>query len=723
MYAEVLVEYGVKSLDRTFTYLIPENLQSKIQIGMKVIVPFGTTKINGFVIGIKNEEEYENLKEIISINNEETILNEELLNLGLYLKEKTLCPLITAYNTMFPSSLKIKNINNNYDLFEYFIEIKDLDKAKELLIADKRSVKKKELLNRLLNNETIKKGEYSLDIVKNLIQKDIIFLRKKTKYRINKNQKEDIMINLTEEQNVAINQVKLNETDTYLIHGVTGSGKTEVYMSLIEKVIKKGKTAIMLVPEISLTTQIVDRFYKRFGEIVAIFHSGLSDGERHDEYKKILNDEVKIVIGTRSAVFTPLKNIGIIIIDEEHSTNYKQENNPRYNAIDIAKKRSEYHNAPLVLGSATPLLESFARAIKGNYKLISMPSRIGDSVLPKIMIIDMALEAKKRNMIISDILDNKIKERLKNKEQTMIFLNRRGFNTIITCKNCGFTHKCPNCEITLTYHKSTNNLRCHYCGYTVLNSSICPECKEDALNSYGLGTEKLEETIVEKYPDAKIIRMDADTTTRKGAHEKIIKQIEDGNVDIIIGTQMISKGLDFPKVTLVGIINADESLNIPDFRSSEYSFSLLSQVSGRAGRSSLPGEVVIQTYNPDNKTLEYVKNNDYLSLYNYEMEIRKLLKYPPYFYLTSIKIVSKDYNLALEESKKVANYLRKNLDNTIILGPTTAGMFKVNNIYRFQIIIKYKNFNFVKEKLCYIDNLYITNKNVSLEIDIDPVRI
>ncbi len=723
MYAEVLVQYGVKSLDKTFTYIIPDDLKPKLKVGMKVIVPFGKQKINGFVINIKNEESYDQLKEIIKISNEDLVLNQELLALGHYVKEKTLCTLITAYNTMFPSSLKIKTINTNYNLYDIYLKLNNQKKAQEFILNNKRSIKKIELLNRLLNNEIILKKEYASNIINELLDQNIIALKYKTKYRINKDDILESKIKLTKEQENAIKMIDLNSNNKYLIHGITGSGKTEVYMNLIEKVIKKGKTAIMLVPEISLTTQIVTRFYNRFGFQVAIFHSGLSNGERHDEYKKIINEKVKIVVGTRSAIFTPLKNIGIIIIDEEHSTNYKQENNPRYNAIDIALKRSEYHQCPLILGSATPSLEAYARGLKGNYQLIKMNDRIGLAKMPQITIIDMTLEARKRNMIISDLLDQKIKERLKNKEQIMIFLNRRGFNTIVNCINCSYTFKCPNCEISLTYHKSKNNLRCHYCGYTIFKPEVCPSCKEKALNSYGLGTEKLEETIKEKYPKAKTIRMDADTTTKKGSHEDIIKKIENEEVDILIGTQMISKGLDFPKVTLVGIINADESLNIPDFRSGEYTFSLLNQVSGRAGRSDLEGEVIIQTFNPDNQIIRLVKESNYDSLFNYEMKIRQLLKYPPYYYLTTLKVASKDYEKASTEVNKIAYFLNKNLTNAIILGPTTASMFKINNVYRFQIILKYKNFNDIKEALKYVDSMYITDKNITIEIDVDPVRI
>ena len=493
-------------------------------------------------------------------------------------------------------------------------------------------------------------------------------------------------------------------------------------MTLIEKVIKNGKCAIMLVPEISLTHQIVDRFYKRFGSDVAIFHSALSDGEKYDEYHKILNGDVHVVVGTRSAIFVPFNKIGIIIIDEEQSTNYKQDNNPRYHARDIAIKRSIYHKCPVVLGSATPSLESMARALKDVYHLIKLDNMVGISTIPDVTLVDMQEEYKKRNMIISDLLDEKIKDRISKDEQIIILLNRRGFTTIVNCKNCGYTFKCPYCDITLTYHKTSNNLRCHYCGYTLVNPEVCPECHEKALTSYGLGTEKLEEEIKQRY-NVNTVRMDADTTTRKGSQDEIIRKIESLEAKIIIGTQMIAKGFDFPNVTLVGIINADDALNVPDFRSGERTFELLSQTSGRAGRGSKKGETIIQTFNPDNKTLFFVKNNDYMSLYNDEMEIRKSLKYPPYYYLTLIKIASKDYEMASSEARKVYSFLNRNLKDTIILGPTTSAMFKMNNVYRFQIILKYKNYDLIKPTLINLDEVYKSNNKVNIEIDNNPCRL
>ncbi len=727
MYADVLVQYGVKSLDHTFTYHIPDALINDLTIGMKVVVPFGNKDINGFVVHITSNAPEIEVKDIKSIITKELKLNDELLELGGFLSKKTLCTLISAYQTMLPTSLKINNSKETYELKRKIIYIaSETSEIERYIEQNKRARAQIEALEYLLENGETLKSELNTSAVKRLLELGIVKEKTESIYRIDPGIAYEEENELNDEQKKCFEEIKdsFNQENIFLLHGVTGSGKTEVYMHLVSEVIKTGKCAIVLVPEISLTTQIVKRFYSRFGSDVAIFHSNLSDGEKFDEYKKIENGDVHIVVGTRSAIFTPIKNLGLIIIDEEHSSNYKQENNPRYHVSDMAKWRAHYHACPLVLGSATPSLESMARAEKGVYKYLSLTKRIGESKLPQIKIIDMQPEFKKKNMILSEELQLDIMETLKRHEMVMILLNRRGYSTIITCASCGFTYKCPHCDITLTYHKTSNHLRCHYCGYTVINSKICPNCHEDAIRDYGLGTEKLESYIKELYPSYRIVRMDADTTTRKGSHERIINDIENGEYDIIIGTQMISKGFDFKKVTLVGIVNADESLNIPDFRSGENTFSLLSQVSGRAGRSNLPGLVVIQTFNPDNKTLKFVSNHDYLGNYKYEMDIRRKLKYPPYYYLVSLKITSKDYQVASKEATKVAGYLRKNLSNTsIVLGPSTANVFKINNIYRFQIVIKYRFDDKLMDTLKFIDNQYILNKTTNIEIDIDPIRI
>lgn len=726
MYAEVLIEYNAKTIDKSFTYLIPENLKNELKVGMKVVVPFGNKLINGFVTNIVTtfNSDYE-LKEISSIKEKEFVLNKELFALADYLKKETLCTKIQAIQTMLPSSLKVKEQKSNYEKLVSYIEINvKEDEINKYIANNEKRTKQIEILKRVLQEKKVLKKEVNGSSLNTLLEKKLVKEVKEQEYRLNNREvKEDDFL-LTEEQQRAVDAVNLEKYETYLIHGVTGSGKTEVYIKLIKEVIKKGRTAILLVPEITLTAQIVERFYKRFGSDVAIFHSALSEGEKYDEYLKILRKEVKIVVGTRSAIFTPLENLGIIIIDEEHTESYKQDTNPRYHARDLAKFRAEYNNIPLVLGSATPALESMARALKGVYKYLELPNRVGESQMPDTIIVDMTEEIKKRNLIFSSLLKEKIKERLERKEQTILLLNRRGFSTIITCSNCGYTYKCPYCDITMTYHKSTNNLRCHYCGYTLLKSETCPECHEKSLNYYGLGTEKLEQELNNLFPLARVIRMDTDTTSKKGSHSRIINDFLEHKYDILLGTQMISKGLDFPKVTLVGVINADTTLNIPDFRSGEKTFALLSQTAGRAGRKNLKGEVILQTFNKDNYILNCVKENNYKEFYQYEMNNRHKLKYPPYYYLCSIKISSKDYEIAGKEANKVRKFLDTHLEKTsFVLGPTTASMFKVNNIYNFQIIIKYKKDDKLFTTLKELDNIFAINNKANISIDTSPMRI
>ena len=724
MYAKVIIEYPVKSLNKIFIYKIPKDLELEIKIGMKVYVPFNHKEVFGIVIDITKEitNEFE-IKEIIRIENKELVLSKELLDVGKYLADSTLCNLITAYQTMLPSSLKIKKQTSNYDLYDEYIVIKDIKIAQEYIKKYPNRKKQILIIEKLLSDK-INKKEINSNILKALKENGLIEIEKEKRYRININNKNIIKKELTEEQLKVYDQVEFNKYQTYLLYGITGSGKTEVYIKWIEKVINMGKTAIMLVPEIGLTTQIAIRFYEAFGSDVAILHSSLSPGERYDEYLKIMAGKVKIVVGTRSAIFAPLKNIGIIIIDEEDSNSYKQDNTPKYHARDIAIYRSQYNNIPLVLGSATPSLESFARAFKNVYKLLKLTKRVGEAKIPKIHIVNMEEEIKKRNTIFSDLLQEKIKEKLLKQEQIILLLNRRGFATFITCSNCGYTYKCPNCDITLTYHKSTNNLICHYCGYQIKKANRCPKCQEESLNYYGLGTEKLEEKIKELSPGIRVVRMDQDTTRNKGMHEKIIKEFKEHKYDLLLGTQMISKGLDFPKVSLVGVINADTTLNIPDYRSSENTFALLNQVAGRAGRSDILGEVIIQTYNPDNFCLKCVKENNYDAFYLQEMFFRKKLKYPPYYYLASIKIIGKDYEKTLENAKKAKYYLSKNLSKeTIILGPTTAAILKYKNEYRMQIIIKYKYDDKLIKVLKELDSLFISIKDNYIDIDLNPLQI
>ena len=665
------------------------------------------------------------VKDIISLIDKEPILNEEMLWLGKLISEDTLCSKISAYQVMLPKALKASiktNINVKYDKYLVLnISNEEVNKY----INSCRFDTQKDILNKLLANGDIKIDKLSSSI-NTLIKKGIIKLEYREGYRYKYEENGvDKRVKLNKDQANVVDRVVecFGSSKTFLLYGVTGAGKTEVYMNIIEKVINFGKTAIMLVPEISLTPQIVERFVLRFGNNIAILHSGLSDAERYDEYRKIKDGRVQIVVGARSAVFAPLHNLGVIIIDEEHSSTYKQDNHPRYHARDVAILRSKYHNCPVVLGSATPSLESMARAGNKVYELLTLLNRAGKGKLPKVEIIDMKEEVKRGNFIISYLLDKKIKERISRGEQVILLLNRRGYSSIEMCNNCGEVIKCPNCDISLTYHKTSDMLRCHYCGYAVKKYLECPKCHSHDLKDYGLGTEKLEEELNKKYR-ARVVRMDMDTTSRKGAHKKIIEDFGNHKYDILVGTQMIAKGLDFPLVTLVGVINADASLNIPDFRSSERTFQLLCQVSGRAGRADLEGEVVIQTYNNDHYSIMLSKNHDYISFYKEEMKIRKKLNYSPYYFIILIRISSRDYNESFKESNKIGEYLRKNLSsNTFVLGPTMASVFRVDNVYYQQCIIKYKNDDKLKNVLINLDNHYKTNNKVNVEIDVNPNRL
>ena len=725
MVCECLVELEHVFIDKTFTYKINKEQLPLLKVGMRVVVPFGKQTLEGFVLKIYENKDasLENkLKEIISIVDTYPILNEELLTLGKYISKTTLCSLMTSYQAMLPKALKAKkkvNMTPKYDTYiciNYGMYNNDIkfnasqEKILELLKENKKV--KKEVLNKI-----------SVSSVNTLLKKNILLEEKEENYRYNLINEEKIKFNLNEEQQKVYKEIFnfINTNETFLLYGVTGSGKTNVYMKVIEDVIKNNKTAILLVPEISLTPQIIKRFTSYFSNI-AVLHSGLSYGEKYDEWRKINEGKVNIVIGARSAIFAPLKNIGVIIIDEEHSQTYKQENNPRYNAIDIAKERCKYHNCPLILGSATPSLESFARAKKNVYKLLELKNRYNNNTMPKVEIIDMNKEFKKASGYFSNTLIDQIKETLERKEQVILFLNRRGYSSFLTCSSCGYVEKCPNCDISLTYHKSSNMLRCHYCGYATKRKKLCPKCQEE-FKDYGIGTEKVEEELKSLIKDAKIIRMDVDTTTTKNAHSKIINSFLEEKYNILVGTQMIAKGLDFPNVTLVGVLNADIGLNFPDFRSSETTFSLLNQVLGRSGRGNKEGKVLIQTFNPEHYAIAYTKNHDYLGFYNEEMKIRKILKYPPYYYICSIKIISKDYNLASKSSYDVVNYLKQNIKNEIILGPSVCNVFKLNNNYRFQIIIKYKDVNNILEYLTNIEHHYFNKKDIKIEIDFNPLKL
>lgn len=718
MIAKVLVEINNINVDKTFDYIVPFEYIENIKIGMRVKVPFASRELEGFVLDLVNstDDNYE-LKEIISIVDTEPILNNELLHLGQFMSKKYFSTLISCYQTMLPKALKAQNKTTINKKMIKYVELCSNS-------FPKLKPNQEKIVEYLRINGKVKKEEVnkiSVSGVNTLIKNGIIIESLIEEYRLVTKDinKEKETFKLTVEQQEAKNKIlSQTQSSVFLLHGVTGSGKTVVYMEIVEEMLNRGKDSIFLVPEISLTPQMVYHFKSRFGDEVAVLHSRLSEGEKYDEYRKIVEGKVHIVVGARSAVFAPFKNLGAIIIDEEHTTSYKQDNNPKYSAIEIAIERAKNNNAIVILGSATPSLETYARSIKGLYTLVELKHRVNTNNLPLVEIVDMSKE-KHRGNIFSSRLITEVNKRLEEHEQIILLLNRRGYSSFITCSNCGYTAKCPHCDITLTYHKTSNTLRCHYCGYADKMNDICPSCGEKAIKTLGTGTEKVEEEI-KKVFNARVVRMDLDTTSKKGSHEKIITAFKNHEYDILLGTQMIAKGLDFSNVTLVGVINADTSLMIPNYRSNEYTFQLLMQTAGRSGRGEKNGSVIIQTFNPEHYAITLASKHDYIDFFKQEMEVRRKLSYPPYYYLIYIKVIGKDYNKISIESNKIASILTRELKNSKILGPTTCSVFKLNGLFRFGIIIKYKKEEKMEEVLQSLVNHYKGNQTVKVDIDVNP---
>ena len=718
MLASVIIEYSVKSLNKVFDYMIPDNLVDIIRVGHKVMIPFASKEVEGFVLKIHNSKDNDlEYKSIIRICDSDFYLNKELLELGKYMSNSLMCNLISCYQVMLPKALKASiktNINKKYDTY---VKLNDSIDIEEYIELHKRRVKEIEIINNLKNGSVIR-SSISCPSLTNLIKNGIVLEEKvlvNREVEFENVEKKNIVLN--DIQNSAVSEILNGEDLNYLLYGVTGSGKTEVYIALIKDMLSRGKKSIVLVPEISLTPQIVSRFKSEFSEMVVVFHSSLSEGEKYDEYRRIMSGEVNIVVGARSAVFAPLNNLGLIIIDECQSGTYKQDSTPKYNAIDIAIKRGEYNHCKVVLGSATPLLEQYARGKKGVFHMVCLPSRANKSK-SQILLVDMEQEAKKHNYIISDRLDSEILDALNRNEQVMILLNRRGYSTFLSCTNCGYVYKCPNCDISLIYHKSSNNYSCHYCGYRVVSSNVCPECHEDAIKDLGLGTEKLQSILEEKY-GVGVLRMDADTTSTKNSHQKLISEFSSGKYQILVGTQMISKGLNFENVSVVGIINPDSSLAMPDFRSSERTYELLSQTAGRVGRFDLFGKVIIQTYNPTNYVYTSLLMNNYEYFYNLEMDIRRKLNYPPYYYICDILVSSTSYDKARDEASKIKRYLDKNLNERYkILGPSVSGIVKLKNKYRFNIMIKYRETGLLYKVLSEVNKREIKDVNIDINMNI-----
>ncbi len=736
-YALIIVSLSHSNIDHIFHYKIPEHLKNIVKVGMRVIVPFGkgNKKIEGYVTGFSDTSEVDEkiIKEISGICESYPIISPKRIELAKWMQEKYYTTLSSCIQCIVPKRVNEKSfacvvLNSENPNIKA-----DIEKVM------KRETKQKRVLSILLNGEKIPvshiKNFLNVDDapITALIKKGIIKRVYEQVYRGNFNTasvKRTIPPVLTEEQAAACSTI-YNEIEHFtgkpiLIHGVTGSGKTEIYLRAIDKVLNMGKSAIVLVPEISLTQQTVERFVSRFGDKVSVTHSRLSDGERYDQWTRARLGEISAMIGPRSAVFTPFENIGIIIIDEEHETTYKSDQlSPKYDAREVAEKLCSLYKCTVVMGSATPSVTSYYKAQKNEYILCSIKNRVNHS-FPDIEIVDMRAELAKRNFsVFSQKLKIAISENLKNNEQTILFLNRRGYSTFVSCRECGYVMTCKNCNVNYTYHKGINKLSCHYCGASVNVPAACPNCGSKYIKYFGTGTEKIEQEVNKLFPDAKVLRMDMDTTQRKNSHQAILDEFRSGRADILIGTQMIAKGLDFENVTLVGIIAADLSLNLGDYRSAETTYQLVSQVAGRAGRAEKKGRVYIQTYSPEHYSIQYAANNDYLGFYNQEINYRNNMVYPPFTNIFAIMFVGENegyIRACLGDLLYIMKYYNKNNMFTH-LGPTPAVISKINNNYRWQLMVKCENEEKLRNYVLFcLDKLKkkVDLKNISIHLNLNP---
>lgn len=812
MYAELAVDNTSLNTDRLFTYSVPSDMEFYMEVGKRVLVPFGRGNklLEGLVVNLKRELDSGldpgKLKPIHYVVDRDPIMTREMVDLLEWMRERYLAKYTEVIKTIVPNGItmkakKVVKVEMHIDetivdpeLADYLnskkrmafeslkrkfgekniqkdinrlcqmgcIEIEesvfqqvkkqyekhverrfkpeDADIITETL--SKRAVKQVEIVRLLASRESISRKELLVAVntsdsaIKSLEKKGLVETveREVDRNPVGREIAHYSKIELNAAQRMVYDEIESFKHRKHLIHGVTGSGKTEVYLQLIESAMERGEESIVMVPEIALTPQTLDRFMGRFGDSVAIYHSKLSNGERYDEWRKMKEGRAKVAIGTRSAVFAPFRNLGLIIMDEEHEQSYKSSMNPKYSTIEVAEKRCELEGARLVLGSATPSVETYYRAESGEFKLLEMNLRANESPLPNINLIDMREELYNGNKsIFSRELYLSILEKLKRHEQIILFLNSRGFSKFVSCRSCGHVIKCSRCDISMTYHAEENRLVCHYCGESKKMVTGCPECGSKYVKHMGLGTQKVEAEVRKHFPKAVVERMDLDTTGRKHSHEEILCRMKNREIDILIGTQMISKGLDFPDVTLVGVIIADTSLNIPDYKAPERTFQLMTQVAGRAGRSELEGRVVIQTYEPDHYSIQTAKQHDYRSFYSQEIMVRKLFRYPPFCELVDITIYGREESsvckIALEVAKRLEDFVSKSEDlrQVEVLGPNPALIYRIKDRYRMKILIKARpgDMSEIKTMLGSVlsQNERYAKEQVRVSIDINPNSI
>lgn len=740
-YALVIVDILNQDIDRIFTYAIPKALNN-ICVGMRVLVPFGRQgNIEGIVISLSDTTDLppDKLKNVYSLLDEVPSVTEEQIYLAKWIKRQYHTTMADALRLFIPGEIRSGRVKTKYiQMIKLSASVENADFVLDSLKAGSKAYRiistlseygamEKSRLNHIVGN--------CYEPLKKLIAQGVVESYSEETMRspyLDITPEKAPWLTLNRRQNEVLNEILLSKDSfaPFLLHGVTGSGKTEVYMQAINSITSQNKTAIVLVPEISLTPQMVLNFRKKLGEAVAILHSALAPGERFDEWKRILSGEARIVIGARSAVFAPLKNIGIIIVDEEHESSYVSETYPRYDAIEVAIKRAKYNNCPVVLGSATPSVNRYYKMQKGEFKLLEMLKRANGREMPPVSVVDMTEEfAKGNRTIFSQKLYEEMCSTLAKNQQIMLFLNRRGYSSFVMCRACGETISCENCDVSLTYHRNVDKLRCHYCGYEIPMPKVCPYCGSKFIKQFGAGTQKVEEEFLKIFPDKKTVRMDIDTTRGKDAHYHLLKQLADGSAQALIGTQMIAKGHDFPNVTLVGVIAADGMLRMPDYRSRERTFSLITQVSGRAGRAESSGKVVVQTYSPQHFVIEHAKNHDYKGFYEKEIEQRRAMWYPPFAKIIRILYVSEDaekaYNGSLQAYDKIRALLQPMGDKVLYSERSQAPIGRIQEMYRHQILIKIKEFDGADE---FVDRIFdaingIASKDLYCDIQLNPVNL
>ena len=741
MYADIIVDITHEKLDKVFQYRIPSHLEGMLKVGMEVVVPFGrgNKETKGYVTDFSERAEYapEKIKEVLRIAEESVAIESRLVALAAWMKETYGGTMIQALKTVLP--IKKKERAREKETVRLLLTKKE-GEEKLAVYLHKNQKARARLLAALLDQPVqdydflMHKLNLTRSVVKALEEQKVLALESEQVYRnpVIYKEKEQKDIIYTEEQEKAIQTFKRDYDQglrkTYLLYGVTGSGKTEVYMEMIAKVLEEGRQAIVLIPEIALTYQTVMRFYTRFGDRVSILNSRMSQGERYDQMERVKRGEVDIMIGPRSALFTPFSDLGLIVIDEEHEPTYKSEQVPRFHARETAIERARMEHACVVLGSATPSLEAFYACESGKYELLRLKNRSMKQSLPEVYVTDMREELKKGNRsILSDRLKELMEVRLQKKEQMMLFLNRRGYAGFVSCRACGYVVKCPHCDVSLSVHRG-GKMVCHYCGYETAGVQNCPSCGSPYIGGFRAGTQQIEELVKRQFPQARVLRMDLDTTKNKGGHEKILAQFADEEADIMIGTQMIVKGHDFPNVTLVGVLAADMSLYSDDYRSGERTFQLLTQAAGRAGRGRSKGEVVIQTYSPDHYSIQMAAKQDYEGFYEKEMNYRDLMGYPPAAQLMAVLMTGADEEMLQTAAEYLKKYAIRVMDEGTcqVIGPASPYVGKVNDVYRKILYLKSEDYQMLIRIKNHMERYIEINRgfaNMRIQFDFNPMSV